>query len=542
MTERCGINLFDKTTAVDGHIDDADGQVKQSGNNNKATDFIRVEEGFSYYVKSEQTAGMWGAWYDENKNYLRGVTGYANSVITAPTNAKYVRLTVVYNMGGSVDTFAVNYPSTDHDYHAYNGTSYTTDLGRTVYGGEVEVVEGELTDKMGVVDLGTLNWQYQGQNCFFASLNGSLTNGNIISDRFVIATKSIGALREDLSIGLFGYYGNNTVSIKDTRYDDTTISAFVASLDGAQGCYELATPQTYQLTPTEVALLKGTNNVWSDGDITLEYGQDPNVIVNPTLFESKPLLELTGYGDINVNDYTINVVDDLVGDVKIAGVVQSYGKTNYYVNFPEIYINNGDDIDVGSVQDVGLSAAITDANGYNITSASIQNASGYSQLLPSIVDDGSPTAILTVPLTPTMTFHYGTPLTNKETLDLTLTNSNSDTQTYHIEFGVEYDGNKTIRFYNVGLPNDGYFKCEATDPYMNFNGIVIHSTATTFGSPTYIDCEFGEAYTVINGVYNSLNAYVALGSELPSLAPGSNSITFDNTFTNVKVKPRWWKV
>ena len=267
-----------------------------------------------------------------------------------------------------------------------------------------------------------------------------------------------------------------------------------------------------------------------------------DTVTNPTLFESKPLLELTGYGDINVNGYTINVADDLVGDVKIAGVVQSYGKTNYYVNFPEIYINNGDDIDVGSVQDVGLSAAITDANGYNITSASIQNASGYSQLLPSIVDDGSPTAILTVALTPTMTFHYGTPLTNKETLDLTLTNSNSDTQTYHIEFGVEYDGNKTIRFYNVGLPNDGYFKCEATDPYMAFNGIVIHSTATTFGSPTYIDCEFGEAYTVINGVYNSLNAYVALGSELPSLAPGSNSITFDNTFTNVKVMPRWWKV
>ena len=45
---------------------------------------------------------------------------------------------------------------------------------------------------------------------------------------------------------------------------------------GAQVVYELATPQTYQLTPTEVTLLLGENNIWSDGEMTLTYLADGN--------------------------------------------------------------------------------------------------------------------------------------------------------------------------------------------------------------------------------------------------------------------------
>lgn len=36
-------------------------------------------------------------------------------------------------------------------------------------------------------------------------------------------------------------------------------------MQGVQFVCELATPQTYQLTPTEVALLKGQNNIWRLG-------------------------------------------------------------------------------------------------------------------------------------------------------------------------------------------------------------------------------------------------------------------------------------
>ena len=41
-------------------------------------------------------------------------------------------------------------------------------------------------------------------------------------------------------------------------------------------CYELATPMTIQLTPTQVELLQGENNIWSDGEMTLVYLADGN--------------------------------------------------------------------------------------------------------------------------------------------------------------------------------------------------------------------------------------------------------------------------
>ena len=60
--------------------------------------------------------------------------------------------------------------------------------------------------------------------------------------------------------------------------DRDVYAAGTTPTTGAQVVYELATPQTYTLTPTEVTLLLGTNNVWSDtGDTTLTYLADGRV-------------------------------------------------------------------------------------------------------------------------------------------------------------------------------------------------------------------------------------------------------------------------
>ncbi len=44
-------------------------------------------------------------------------------------------------------------------------------------------------------------------------------------------------------------------------------------------CYELATPTTTQLTPTEVDTILGTNNVWSDGDVYVKYVADTKLYI-----------------------------------------------------------------------------------------------------------------------------------------------------------------------------------------------------------------------------------------------------------------------
>jgi phage-related protein len=40
----------------------------------------------------------------------------------------------------------------------------------------------------------------------------------------------------------------------------------------------------------------------------------------------------------------------------------------------------------------------------------------------------------------------------------------------------------------------------------------------------------------------SLNAYIALGSDLPILKSGANEINIDNTVTSLQVKPNWWRL
>ena len=118
--------------------------------------------------------------------------------------------------------FQIELGSTESAYEPYSGNTYPvswqTEAG-TVYGGTVDVVSGVLT----VTD------------AEIASYNGETLPSTWISDRDVYA-------------------------------EGTTPTI------GAQVVYELATPQTYQLTPQQIQLLKGSNTLWSDGDsLTLTY-------------------------------------------------------------------------------------------------------------------------------------------------------------------------------------------------------------------------------------------------------------------------------
>jgi phage-related protein len=45
-----------------------------------------------------------------------------------------------------------------------------------------------------------------------------------------------------------------------------------------------------------------------------------------------------------------------------------------------------------------------------------------------------------------------------------------------------------------------------------------------------------------NGAFVDLNQYIQLGSDLPTLKPGTNQITFDNTINELEITPRWWEL
>ena len=147
----------------------------------------------------------------------------------------------------------------------------------TVYGGNDEIVGGELTVTHGIVDLGDLTWVYESANAtrFYTTGVSSLIKkpsasadvANVISSAYLITSftefYTTNPQNGTMAVGTTG-----TISVRNTAYTDK--DAFKTAMTGQKIVYELATPQTYQLTPQQVELLLGTNYVWANsGDVYL---------------------------------------------------------------------------------------------------------------------------------------------------------------------------------------------------------------------------------------------------------------------------------
>lgn len=158
----------------------------------------------------------------------------------------------------------------------------------TVYGGEVDVVSGVLTVDRAMVDLGTLNWTKRNTSSghFRFTANADIYMPSSTSALPNIICSAYPTITPDASwLGVSGASCNNSaqqILISDENYTDAT--SFKTAMNGVQVVYELATPQTYQLTPTEVDLLLGQNNVWNDcGDTEVTYKADVALYVEKKL-------------------------------------------------------------------------------------------------------------------------------------------------------------------------------------------------------------------------------------------------------------------
>jgi len=194
-------------------------------------------------------------------------------------NANQIRF-AFYDSVSASDLYNIQleYGNTATSYEPYNpnSTTYTIDLDGTRYGGELDVVNGDGTDRLGFVDLGDLNFVYYENNKRFAvQLNDGKPSGSgfglntALCECYPVVTSQYGSMTDgSISIGSNFFSGSTcALVIHDENYTDATL--LKASLSGKKVVYELATPLTIQLTPTAVKSLLGSNNVWADtGDIT----------------------------------------------------------------------------------------------------------------------------------------------------------------------------------------------------------------------------------------------------------------------------------
>lgn len=185
-----------------------------------------------------------------------------------------------------------------------DGDTYNTSLGRTVYGGTLDLISGVLTVTYGLTTIGALNWIYNNGGYFYSSgLSGKAAgNFNILCDTYATTTATNVSGMSDYEIK--GNTSTVTLYIKDSGY--TNAATFKAERSGVVIAYELATSETFQVTAKDIELLTGTNKIWaSTGDVTVEYGHSP--FYNPTEFPSKPLIKVTGTGTLMVGGVTITI-------------------------------------------------------------------------------------------------------------------------------------------------------------------------------------------------------------------------------------------
>lgn len=142
-----------------------------------------------------------------------------------------------------------------------------TGIGQ-IWGGEFDLLSGVLTADMAMIDLGTLTWRswvgYNNDTIYFSAdlpLSKDADNvsglANCICSAYKKAEHGITLYRgtEDrVYIVNSTYLGlNGKVYVRDTDYDTYDMTSVKTAMNGVQLAYELATPITHTLTPSQYA-------------------------------------------------------------------------------------------------------------------------------------------------------------------------------------------------------------------------------------------------------------------------------------------------
>lgn len=276
----------------------------------------------------------------------------------------------------------------------------------------------------------------------------------------------------------------------------------------------------------------------TSGETKQTIASSGDTLTNPTLFEASPLLEVYGYGAVSFNNYDIEIMSDELGEIKISDSVNFYSSgTPIHITIDRSNLVSHDSIYRKSNGIIQCSVRTT--NGTKFTHVSVvstsniisaNNSRSGDSVLFQINPDLSAGFVYLVSSTITCsaTFQY---------YDASGTNHTTET----VSASYAYDGDRTV---TVTVSRSGTLMQNTTRVSAVCTAPALYgdSSKLVVPAPVYIDCDLGEAYGYESGELVSYNNIVSIPADLPTLASGNNTITYDNTITELKVQPRWWKV
>lgn len=275
---RCGKNFIDTrnidTTTAGIHAwSDNNGIISLSGTRDTSSGW-KVIKTFTDLPLGDYV-------FRTNNSHLTCLVNYTNTPTTFTVNeGDVVRLaldisipsgTVISETNIKVQIELGNQAS---EFEAYNGNTYTFTFGQTVYGGHFDN-KGNLVVTHSVLDLGSVNWQYNSSlNVFAYNLSDMPLNTTLLCEQYEYTDVSRVENIANNQIWNRGYaLTPHNILIKDTRYTDPT--TFKTAVSGVKLVYELATPITLSITSQDIPTLLGENNIFSNcGDVEVNYYTD----------------------------------------------------------------------------------------------------------------------------------------------------------------------------------------------------------------------------------------------------------------------------
>ena len=225
----------------------------------------------------------------------------------------------LYGDARTVSNIQLELGSTATDYEPYSGNTYDITFpasAGTVYGGTLDVTTGVLTVDRVFVELdgntpiiysnsGSASEPAQPYWCSFFIYGSSNCTNDYSKWKFssgLVTYSAIDSINRVCKNGQVFFVLGTPSQLDTAQKIKDYVQEFATAGNPFQVVYTIDTPITYQLTPTEVKTLLGTNNIWADtGDIDVDYCADTKLYIEQLTQPSED--DMTANANIAANKF-----------------------------------------------------------------------------------------------------------------------------------------------------------------------------------------------------------------------------------------------
>ena len=150
LTKYTGINVWDEEWEL-GAYSNTTGEPVERNDRIRTKNPIRVKPSSTYYLKYYNTS-LVVIRYNSNDEFLYISSMNDSGLVTTNGDTRYIRFYLVANTYNN--NISLNYPSSDTDYHAFNGTTQLISFTNPIYdGADVNLLTGDITIKSMIISI-----------------------------------------------------------------------------------------------------------------------------------------------------------------------------------------------------------------------------------------------------------------------------------------------------------------------------------------------------------------------------------------------------